>query len=162
MLNIDDMVVYGSNGVCRVTEIKNENFAGEVKKYFVLKPVFDDKNTYFVPSFNELLMSRIRPVMSRDEAMLLIQKIPKITPNWIDNDKARGDMCKRILENGTHEEIIAIGKAISERKLTLVKKGKRLRNTDEAVLRNAQALIETECAFVLGITQSEAAELLKI
>ena len=45
MWKLDDIVTYGSAGVCRVVDVREEKFCDEYKTYFVLRPVFDDKNT---------------------------------------------------------------------------------------------------------------------
>ena len=48
MYKVNDAVVYGSQGVCIVTSIAERKLGGEIKKYLVLKPVYDRRDTIFV------------------------------------------------------------------------------------------------------------------
>lgn len=43
MYNINDAVVYGSNGVCVITAIENRDFSGENVEYYILQPVNNSK-----------------------------------------------------------------------------------------------------------------------
>ena len=37
MMNINDKVIYGANGVCEVTDITKMNMSGVEKEYYVLQ-----------------------------------------------------------------------------------------------------------------------------
>ncbi len=161
MWKLDDVIMYGSNGICRIEDIQDREFAGEIKKYFTLKPIFDDKNTFFVPTFNEALMSRIKPVMTYDEATALIKRFGEIEPEWVDNDKARIEQNKETLESCDRERIVAMLKGLYERRLFLISRGKKLRTSDEILMKNAEQLIENECAYVLGILRSEVRDFIE-
>ena len=158
MWKLDDIVTYGSAGICRICEIRNEKFCGEDKQYYILKPLFDDKTTLFVPSFNENLMKKIRPVLTYDEAMELIRTIPDISPVWEDNDRMRQEKYRDILESGVREDILSMLKALYDRRNFLVSKGKKLRSSDEIFMRSGEKLIENECAHVLGMELSAVKE----
>ena len=150
-----DTVVYGSNGICRIEDIRDEQFGNEAKKYYILTPLFDEKNTYFVPSFNAALMDKMRSVFSKDDMMLLIKKMSEISPEWIDNDKLRQETYRSVLENGERERTVAVLKALYERRETLLKSGKKLRTTDEIYLNTAKRLIENEIAFIFEIEREK-------
>ena len=49
MYQVNDVVVYGLHGVCRVTEITEKEFAGEAQRYYTMKPVFDNRSTFLYP-----------------------------------------------------------------------------------------------------------------
>lgn len=49
MYQVDDVVVYGLHGVCRITQIEPKIFAGEEHLYYTMKPVFDDRSTFLSP-----------------------------------------------------------------------------------------------------------------
>lgn len=161
MWKLGDTVVYGSAGVCRIDDIRDENFGSEIKKYFILKPLFDDKNTFFVPSFNETLMARICNVMTTQEADALIQKLPSIETEWIDNDKQRQEHFRAVLESNDREMVVRVAKSLHERRGQLFEKGKKLRTADEILLRIAETVIENELAHVFGIDRTAARELVE-
>ena len=161
MWKLGDVVVYGSAGICHIDDIRDERFGDEIKKYFVLKPLFDDKNTFFVPAFNEVLMAKIRPVLTKEEAMTLVHSMPEIEPEWIDNDKFRQERYRAILESGKPETIVGMLKALYSRKLQLLEKGKKLRNSDEIFMKSGERIIETECAHIFGITRWEVQDFIE-
>ncbi len=151
MWNLSDTVVYGSFGVCEIVDIREQDFCGENKIYYILKPLFDSKTTLHVPSFNEKLMSKIKPVLDKNEALTLIKKIPEITPFWVDNDKQRIEEYKEILESGKREALISIIKALYIRRDELTQKGKKMRSSDEYIFSDAQTLFENECAYIFSL-----------
>ncbi len=155
MWKLGDIVVYGSAGICRVDDIRDERFGDEIKKYFILKPLFDDKNTFFVPSFNETLVAKMRPVLTKEEALSLVRSMPDIAPEWVDNDKLRQERYKEILESGQRDKVVGMLKALHARREQLFEKGKKMRASDEILMRNAELLLENECAHVFGITRLE-------
>ena len=67
MYSIGEIVLYGSNGVCEITEITTKKIGKDSIEYYVLKPVCSDSSTLFVPTQNEMLVSRMRAVLSSDE-----------------------------------------------------------------------------------------------
>ena len=86
MYSIGEIVLYGSNGVCEITEITTKKIGKDSIEYYVLKPVCSDSSTLFVPTQNEMLVSRMRVVLSSDEIKdILSQK----TDNeiWIDRSE---------------------------------------------------------------------------
>lgn len=161
MWKLGDTVMYGAAGICSISDIRDEKFGNEIKKYYILKPIFDDKNTFFVPSFNETLMSKLRPIMTKDETLAFIGRMTLVEPKWIDNDKMRQESYKAVLDSGDRDSVVSVLKALYHRKVMLTEKGKKLRTSDEIIMRNAEMLIENECAYVLEMTAAEVRELIK-
>ena len=58
---IGQNVIYGTNGLCRVEDIKEMSFiAGETKKaYYILEPLRTKASTIYVPLKNEKLVSKM-------------------------------------------------------------------------------------------------------
>lgn len=73
----------------------NEKIGKDSIEYYVLKPVCSDSSTLFVPTQNEMLVSRMRVVLSSDEIKdILSQK----TDNeiWIDNKAERCEKSRKL------------------------------------------------------------------
>ena len=155
MWKLSDTVVYGSAGVCKIVDIREELFADEKRTYFILKPVFDDKTTIHVPTFNEKLMSKIKPVLKKAEALSLIKSIPEIEPLWIDGDKLRQEKYKEVLDSSDRTLLVSVIKALYERRAELTEKGKKMRSSDEYAFKDAEQLFENECAHVFAIPKNE-------
>jgi CarD family transcriptional regulator len=89
MLNIGQIVIYNTYGVCKVSEIIQKELGGVVKDYYVLHPVYDEKVSVFLPLDNKDLLNRARPILSKDEIHKVIQAFPIQPLNWIDNENER-------------------------------------------------------------------------
>ena len=66
MYQIGEKIIYGSNGVCEIVEIKmiEAPHTGEEKAYYIIKPVFQECKIS-VPVDTKVFM---RPVISESEA----------------------------------------------------------------------------------------------
>ena len=68
MFEIGDLIVYGTNGVCRVDGMSRSPYdAGDDREYYVLKPLYDQANSViYTPVTNENVV--MRPLLSREKA----------------------------------------------------------------------------------------------
>ena len=71
MFSINDTVLYGANGVCRITDICQKEFSGVIKDYYILTPLSNETMTIFVPVNNKLLTNRIKRILSEKMTGLL-------------------------------------------------------------------------------------------
>ena len=71
MYNIDDLIMYGTTGVCKVSDIRKSDFAGgdEDRLYYVLEPLYQS-GVIYAPVDNQKVF--MRAVISEDEAKDLI------------------------------------------------------------------------------------------
>ena len=72
MYKTGDTVLYGSEGVCKITDITEKQFGDVSIEYYILTPVFNNRSTFFVPTKNETLVSRMRPILTNREILDLI------------------------------------------------------------------------------------------
>ncbi len=155
MYKIGDMFLYGSNGVCKITDIKSEKFARETKTYYILSPLFDSKETIFVPVDNETLISKMKVLLSKSEIMELIKSIPEQESVWNENTNMRRDVFKKIINNANRIELISLMKTLHDKKLAQEAIGKSLSVLDEKYYRRAQNIIHGEIALVLDMQPAE-------
>ena len=78
MFQINDTVMYGTHGVCKIEDITMKEFMGSQKEYYVLKPISDFTATLYVPTHNEKLLARMRRILSKQEVYQLIGMIKAI------------------------------------------------------------------------------------
>lgn len=154
MVNIGTTIVYGTQ-ICRVTDKKDQTFGKITRNYYVLTPVFDEKNVIYVPSDNENLVAKMRKILSAEEIYALIRSIPNTENIWIEDDKLRTQEYKGIIERGDREEIIKIIKTLFEHKCDMEAKGRKLHAADEIVLARAEKVLYEEFALVLDIKKEE-------
>ncbi len=77
MYQVGELIVYGATGVCRVAEIVARKFSRTEpeKFYYVLTPLYQ-AGTITTPVENGKIFTR--PVITREEAISLIDEIPNI------------------------------------------------------------------------------------
>lgn len=159
MLNVGEVFVYGTSGVVRVSEITSRTIGCDVKNYYVLQPVFDERSTLYVPTDCEKLQTSFHPLPSRDEATSIIDGMSKTHYEWIENDKERSEAFKNVIEAGERSGIAEIICAIHRHKDELSEKGKKLRSIDETMMQRAEKLLYSEIAFVLGVEPCDVREM---
>ena len=155
MYNVDDIVTYGINGVCKIIAIEEKILMGTAKMYFVLKPLSGEKSTYYVPADNKKASDKIRRILSEDEINQLIDSIPNEAVVWIDNERERKEAYKKIITNGNHAELIRMIKAIYAQKQEREEDGKRLHISDERFLKDAVKLLNDEFRYVLKLSEDD-------
>ena len=160
MFTVNSILIYRSR-ICKVSDVREETFGKESKTYCVLTPLYDDKNTIYVPLDNPELMGKIKEVITQEEVYSLIEYAKTESMDWITDNKERPAKFKDILENGTREEIILVLKSLKEHRDELAAIGKFLHSSDEALLNRAEKTIYNEFAFVLGINPNQIEEFLK-
>lgn len=154
MYSIGEVVLYGSNGVCEITEITTKKIGKDPIEYYVLKPVCSDSSTLFVPTQNEMLVSRMRVVLSSDEIKdILSQK----TDNeiWIDNKAERCEKIKEIISGGDCMKLVELIRRMHFHSKLQLKKGRRLHITDERFLKEAEKMVCDEVSVVLHIDRND-------
>ena len=155
MYKINDTVVYGGNGVCRIEDITSRDIAGTSMKYYVLKPVYDSNSTLYVPVANEKLTAKMRRVSSPEEVKALIKAMPDEDAGWIEDENQRKERYKEVIAQGDRLGLIKIIKALYLHQRKLQEKGKRLHLADDRLFREAERMLYDEFALVLNIKRDQ-------
>jgi Transcriptional regulators, similar to M. xanthus CarD len=155
---VGDIVLYSSHGVCKVVEIVERDLSGNRIKYYVLKPIYDNNSTVFIPVNSEALTSKMRDVLSLDEVQVLIEEIPNKTTIWIDNENARRDRYKEIVAGGNRTELVQLIKTLYQTQQVQRESGKKLHLSDERFMKDAEKMLYEELAHVLDIECSQVLE----
>ena len=155
MFNINDVIVYGSNGVCKIEGIENKELMGTRKQYFVLKPIKSNASTYFVPTENNRLLAKMKSLLSKEEINELIDSMVKEKANWIANESERKEKYRSIISDGNRLELIKMIKSIFIQKKEREANGKRLHASDERFFRDAERLLYGEFEYVLNLSEDQ-------
>ena len=155
MFQINDIVVYGAQGVCQIVNTENQKVGNEFRKYFVLKPKDDRVATFFVPCWNEKALAKMRKIMTKNQIDALIDSMPGQIPNWIANDNERKEVYKKILASGDQSAIVSMIQAIYLHKKEREAEGKRLHMSDERFMKDAEQLLYNEWQYVLNMNKAE-------
>lgn len=155
MFDTGDTVLYSAKGICKITGISEQKFGGSKRKYYVLEPVYQKNSSVFIPADNEKLLSKMKPVLTKDEIDGIIHETVSCCPEWIENENERKLYFSGILAGGSRKELILLIKTIYEHRRELTEKGKKLHACDEVTFKEAEALLYDEFAYVLGIKPTE-------
>ena len=129
MFTTGQTVLYGANGVCRIAEITTRRIGKDEIEYYVLKPMGAQTSTVYVPTHNEMLVGRMRPVSSAEEIRTLLATCDGLS--WLPDNSERSECFCEILSRGDCGELIAMVRLLRSRQHELLATGKHLHLTDE-------------------------------
>lgn len=155
MFQVNDIVLYGTNGVCKLVDIDVRDCGGRMVEYYILKPIYASNSTVFVPVNNEKLTSKMRYVLTKEEIDEKIRLIPESSPGWIDDERTRKERFKDIVSRADTFELIQLIKTLLEHQEAVMARGKKLHVADERMLQEAEKMICDEFSYVLGISKEE-------
>ena len=147
MFKVDDYIMYGRTGVCKVIDITNEKFInGEERKYYVLSPIHNNNNTIIkIPLDNTKVP--MRKIISKEDVTSLINDMSNMEELWIEDEKKRSNEFKTMLKSGKCEDLI---KLISNKRHS-----KKLNKADKEIIKEAERLVNEEFAIILNISPKE-------
>jgi len=155
---IDETVLYGVNGICTITDIEEKKINKEIKKYYVLKPVYNKSSTLYVPVDNELLVSKMKKILSKKEIFNLIDSINEKELIWIENEQERNRTYNEILKSGDRKEIMKMLRSLHNHRIKLKDTGRKFHVADEKIMRAAEGLLHEEFAYVLDIKKENVTD----
>jgi len=153
MYKVNDYVVYGLKGVCRISDIGRDEYVDSDEQFYILKPVYSSNLTIKIPVTNTTVM--MRPIIRKEELPSFIAAMPKKETIWTDNEKERAATFKTALRSGDRDEWVKIIKSVYWEKQARSLTGKKLSKTDEEIMQTAEKYLYQELAIVLNITPDE-------
>lgn len=155
MFQKGEYVVYGNSGVCEVVDIGTMSMAGAVKGrlYYTLLPVYSNGSRIYTPVDNEKIV--MRNVLSKEEALEFVEKIPGIEPLGVSNEKEREELYNQKMKTCSHVEWTKIIKMLYLRRKSRMEGGKKLASVDERYLKMAEDNLYGELAIALDIKKDD-------
>lgn len=155
LYGIGDLIVYGTEGVCRVEDIGVPALTGinQERQYYTLKPLYREGRIY-APVDTAMFM---RPVITRDDADALIRRIPEIEPEVYENSNLRylNEYYQAQLQNYSCEGLLKLIRSTNAKREVMRGRGKKLGLVDERYMKRAQDMLHGEFAVALGIERGE-------
>lgn len=152
MFHVHDYIFYGSAGVHEITDIGTPDFAEADEKYYVLHPIFGSGTTYL-----PVTATGIRPVISKDEALQLIDSLPTM-PADDCNYKIRSvqeQESRKYFQSHQCSELLRLVKSLHVKQLAAQRSGRRFGQVDDRYLHRAEDLVFGEFAVALGIPKDD-------
>ena len=148
MFQKGNFVISTNNGICEIQDILIMNMSGTANEYYLLVPIDEQSAKVYIPV--DLAENRIRPVITKDEALEIIKNIPAIDAVWIENEKEREKTYKDALASRDTTRLISIIKTLYLRKKERTDAGKKNTAVDERYFKLAENQLHAELAFALG------------
>lgn len=143
----NELVVHESAGVCRITGITKMN--RPQREYYVLEPLYDRNSTLYVPVDGK--SSPIRPVMTREQALDLIDQLPQVQLLHFDSMNDEKQRSASILQSGDQLQLAQLAKTMRAIQGRRTRSSKTTYATDRGILRQAERLLYGELAVSLNL-----------
>ncbi len=153
MFEIGSYVSYRAEGVCVISDIREERFGalGAMGKYYILSPVGDEKSTLFVPMDNEGLVSMMRPLLSADEILRMVEELRDERMEWIEESRARNARFREIFAEGDRKQLIVLLNTVVEHSEMIRNLGKKVGSTDENAMYRAKTMLFEEFSMTTDL-----------
>ena len=156
MYKINDKVLYATDGVCVVEDIAERNFGGKTETYYILKPYAKSISSIMIPVSNKTLVSRMRMLLSVDEVLSLIDRMPhENSIEWIEDRKRRNEEYRSIIMQGDRDKLVGLIRVIYEYAERQKELGKNIHAQDQRTLGEAERILYDEFSVVLGIKRED-------
>lgn len=158
MFEIGQYIVYGSNGVCKVTDIGHVEMEGISKDrlYYTLEPCYSKGSRIMTPTDNTKTI--MRNLITKEEADQLIDSVEEVDVLWIADERKRDEAYKQVIAKCDCLELVRVIKTIYLRKQKRLAAGKKVTISDERFFKLAEDNLYSELAIVLGVSKEEARE----
>jgi CarD family transcriptional regulator len=154
MFKVGENIIYGTQ-VCKISDKRDLTFGKVTRNYYILTPIFDQKNVIYLPADNEKLMGKMRATLSRQQIAQIIADLPHTEALWIEDDRERTAVYKAIIEKGDRGEIAKVIKGLYQRKKELESKSRKLHAADEILFSRAEKMLYEEIALALDIEKED-------
>ncbi|MGN0367601.1 MAG: CarD family transcriptional regulator [Wujia sp.] len=152
-----EYVIYGSKGVCQVGDVTtlNLNNVPKDREYYVLFPK-NNGGTIYVPV--DVASTKMRKIITKEEAFHLIESIPEIEPIEISNEKKLEERYKICIRSNECIEWIRLIKCIYGRKQLRLSEGKKMTAIDEKYMHMAEDALYLELGTALNLQKEQVLE----
>lgn len=157
MFSVGEYVVHRTSGICQVKKIAPlpADMGPAGKDYYFLAPI-NTRGEIFSPAEED--NSNLRKVLTKDEALKLLDEIPSIEDTPIDNDKLREAHYKEAIRSCDCRELVKILKTLTSRRLARFAVGKKSTASEERYYKQAEDNLFNELAFATGKDRQEISE----
>jgi len=152
MFKVGDMILYGSTGVCRVTDITTRDFSGADadQLFYILIPLYQN-GIISTPVNNTKIF--MRPIISKDEAERLIDMIPTIRAEAYHSQilQELTEHYEKLLKTYDCTELVELTMSIYAKKQYVEQQKRKFGAVDERFMKQAEELLFGEFAAALDI-----------
>ncbi len=160
MYSQGEYIAYGMTGVCVVEGLTEMAIPGtkDMKSYYVLKPVYEEKGVIYCPVSNE---NNMRSVLTKDEADALIASVDGLPMHDISAKKTLDEACKSSIATGLCQEYMIVLKTLVMERNSRIASGKKLTATNERFLKICMDKLCGELAIAYNADRKAMEDMVK-
>lgn len=155
MLQPGDNVVYGIHGVCCILDIEQRMVNKKKTQYYVLYPLDQPDSRFYIPVHNEIAVSKLKPMLNRDEFDALIKTLKSDSDAWIQDENQRKQHYRELISSGDRAALMHMLHALYAHKQEQLASGRKFHLCDENFMRDAEKLLASEFSMILQVSQTE-------
>jgi CarD family transcriptional regulator len=157
VLQVGTQVVYGIHGVCNITGTEFRTVDRKKVEYLILEPNDQPGACFYVPAHNQVALSKLRPVLTREELEALIVSDAAKAECWIPSENLRKQRYRELINNADQAALISMIRMLHRHREEQLAAGRKFHLCDENFLRDAKKVLSSEFSLVLGIPHNEVA-----
>jgi CarD family transcriptional regulator len=151
MYKIGDLIIYGSEGVCRIEDIgiPEHSETEKDRQYYTIQSLYLNERI-FSPVDSVVFM---RPIISHNEAENLIRQMPDVEVQVYDNRNLNllEEHYRHFMQTHKCCDLIYIIKSVYLKQKSAIETKKKLGQIDTRYLKRAEDMLYGEFAIALGI-----------
>ena len=158
MFQVGDQVVYGIHGVCSIHGIDVQRVNRKRVEYYILVPLNQPDARFLVPTQNQAALSKLRPLLSRQQIddLLTLEQINSCS--WIEDENQRKQQYRELINSGDCAGLIGMIRLLYRHKEHQLSQGRKFHMCDENFLRDDEKLLASEFSYVLNIPSNEVGQ----
>ncbi len=158
VFQVGQQVLYGIHGICRIADVEVRVIDRKKVEYYVLEPVEQAGSRYYIPTQNQVAVSKLRPMMDMDQLLALLNSEEARKDCWIGDENARKQYYRSLINSGDRAALLSMVRTLLQHKASQSAAGKKFHICDENFLRDAQKLLSSEFSLILGIPASQVGD----
>lgn len=151
-----DYISYSGHGVCRIADVRGMDFGSGEQEYLVIEPIASGSATIYLPSGNQNVQTRMRPVLTQEEIDAIISSVKNDQMPWTADRKQRMYQFQQILSRRDTRELLLLASCLHKRKTE-----KGLPASEIEILHKVEGMVEQEFSFALHISRAEIGQYIR-
>lgn len=154
MFQREEMVVYGIQGVCKITDISCRAVGGKQMEYYVLQPISQPDARFYVPVQNPAAVAKMRKLLSREALESILHSTQDWDDSWNPNESQRKESYRAWIAQADCARLLRALQCLYHHKQEQLAAGRKFHQCDENFMKDAERLVRGEVSYVLDIPLS--------
>ena len=161
MCHLDDYVIYGIHGACRVLGREKQLVNKKRTEFLVLEPLVQSGSKYYVPTENPTAMAKLQAVLSQDELVQLLESDAVREACWISDEGHRKQIYRELITSADRLRLMQMVASLYRYRGAQEAAGRKFHLCDDNFLRDAERLLSSEISLVMNLPADEARDFLR-